>query len=75
MDANCTIEPEISPEITIKELIAENKRLSGERDRFRDLYMQMLEKCVRLERGILSQQRRERYSTHPDQIALPLLEC
>lgn len=73
MEANCTIEPEISPEITIKELIAENKRLSGERDRFRDLYMQMLEKCVRLERGILSQQRRERYSTHPDQIALPLI--
>ena len=73
MDTNCTIEPEVSPEMTIKELIAENKRLADERNQFRDLYMQMLEKCAKLENGILSQQRRERYSTNPDQIALPLI--
>ena len=80
MDANCTIEPEISPEMTIKELIAVNKILAGERDqfknerdRFKDLYLQLLEKCARLERGLLSQQRRERYSTNPNQIALPLI--
>ncbi len=80
MDTNCAAELEISPEITVKELVAEYKRLAGEyeqlkneRNRFKELYMQLLEKCAKLERGILSQQRRERYSTHPNQIALPLI--
>ncbi len=55
MDTNYATELEISPEITVKELVAEHKRLAGEyeqlkneRDRFKKLYMQLLEKYAKL---------------------------
>ena len=36
MDTNCAAELEISPEITVKKLVAEYKRLAGEYDQLKN---------------------------------------
>lgn len=47
---------------------------SKERDGYRDLYFEMLERCRKLERGLLAQQKSERLpKTSEDQLALDVL--
>lgn len=59
-------------QITVMELGAQNTRLAGERDRFRALYLEMLELNKKLERGLLGQ-KAERLPADQAQLTLQLL--
>jgi transposase len=56
----------------IAELASDNVRLVTERDGYRKLYLETLELCRKLERGILGQ-KREKLSAHDEQLAMSLL--
>jgi len=72
----------MSPEVPIEhastlrqrldEVTAERDRLAAEREKFRELYLQMLEKCLLLERGLLGQ-KRERFTGHDGQLTMDVL--
>jgi transposase len=57
---------------TKEEVAALVERLSSERDGYRKLYLETLELCRKLERGILGQ-KRERMSGEDAQVAMSLL--
>ncbi len=54
------------------ELSRSNEKLTAERERYRELYLQMLEQCKRLERGLLGK-KAERLSESDAQLTLQLL--
>lgn len=54
-------------------LVAEVERLASERDQYKQLYLEMLERCRKLERGIL-EQKREKLPAADEQLTLKLLE-
>jgi transposase len=54
------------------ELRQSHEKLAAERERFRELYLQLLELCKRLERGLLGQ-KAERLSANDAQLTLQLL--
>jgi transposase len=57
----------------LAELIAENKKLAEERSHYRDLYLQMLEQCRKLEQGILGP-KSERLGENEAQLTMAVLE-
>jgi transposase len=57
----------------VHELTAVNERLASERERYRELYLQLLEQCKRLERGLLAGQKAERLSPGDAQLTLAIL--
>jgi len=54
------------------ELLQSNEKLAAEREQYRQLYLQMLEQCKRLERGLLGQ-KAERLTANDAQLTLQLL--
>lgn len=54
-------------------LMAAAERLTSERDQYKKLYLEMLELCRKLERGIVGQ-KRERLSASDDQLTLSLMQ-
>jgi transposase len=56
----------------LQRLALENEKLAGERERYRTLYLQMLELCKKLERGLLGRTA-ERLSASDAQLTLQLL--
>jgi hypothetical protein len=60
---------------TVEELTAlraDNERLSAEREHYRELYLQMLEQCRKLELGLLSQ-KSERLGDNDAQLTMGVL--
>jgi transposase len=57
----------------VHQLTTVNARLSSERERYRELYLQLLEQCKRLERGLLAGQKAERLSLDDAQLTLAIL--
>ncbi len=55
------------------ELQQQNEKLASERERYRELYLQLLELCKRLERGLLAGPKAERLSLDDDQLTLAIL--
>jgi transposase len=55
------------------ELRQQNEKLACERERYRELYLQLLELCKRLERGLLAGQKAERLSFDDTQLTLAIL--
>ncbi|WP_434424123.1 IS66 family transposase [Nannocystis pusilla] len=55
------------------ELEARLHEVSSERDQYRLLYMQMLERCAMLERGIIAGKKAERFEGPTEQLALHVL--
>ena len=55
------------------ELQQQNEKLASERERYRELYLQLLELCKRLERGLLAGQKAERLSFDDTQLTLAIL--
>jgi transposase/FtsZ-binding cell division protein ZapB len=55
------------------ELRQQNERLASERERYRELYLQLLEQCKRLERGLLAGPKAERLSLEDTQLTLAIL--
>ena len=55
------------------ELQQQNEKLASERERYRELYLQLLELCKRLERGLLAGQKAERLSCDDTQLTLAIL--
>lgn len=55
------------------ELRQQNEKLASERERYRELYLQLLELNKRLERGLLAGQKAERLSLDDDQLTLAIL--
>lgn len=70
-DAAPNAAPTSETEATLAALQAERDRLVSERDRYKALYVSMLELCKKLERGIVGQ-KRERYVS-ADQLTLSLV--
>jgi len=56
-----------------QELQEHNARLAAERERYRELYLKLLEQCQRLERGLLAGQKAERLSLDDAQLTLAIL--
>ena len=56
----------------LAELAAENGKLRAERDEYKKLYLQMLELCRKLERGVLGP-KRERFVDSDSQLAMSML--
>ncbi len=56
----------------LAELAAENGKLQAERDEYKKLYLQMLELCRKLERGVLGP-KRERFVDSDSQLAMSML--
>jgi hypothetical protein len=50
-----------------------NARLAAERERYRELYLRLLEQCKRLERGLIAGQKAERLSPADAQLTLAIL--
>jgi transposase len=68
---------QLSEEVTalrenVQRLTTTNQKLAAEREQYRQLYLQMLEQCKRLERGLLGQ-KAERLSANDAQLTLQLL--
>ena len=57
----------------VHQLTATNETLASERSRYRELYLQLLEQCKRLERGLLAGQKAERLSLDDAQLTLAIL--
>lgn len=56
----------------IAELLADNQKIAAERDGYKKLYLETLELCRRLERGIVGQ-KREKLSASDAQVTMSLL--
>lgn len=52
----------------------ENEQLTTQRDQYKKLYLEMLELCRKLERGIIAGQKREKLPQDEEQLTLGLLE-
>ncbi|MDC0675320.1 IS66 family transposase [Nannocystis radixulma] len=56
-----------------EQLTAERERLTAEREQYRKLYLQTLERCATLERGIVAGRQAERHAADDSQLALQVL--
>ena len=56
-----------------EQLTAECEQLAAEREQYRKLYMQTLERCATLERGIVAGRQAERHAADDSQLALQVL--
>lgn len=61
-------------EAVVAQQAATIEKLSAEREQYRKLYMEMLERCAMLERGIVAGQKAERFKGQDVQLTLQMLE-
>ena len=60
-------------EARLSELSLEHEQLQAEREQYRKLYLEMLERCALLERGIVAGKKAERYTGEGSQLTLQVL--
>ncbi|PCC73202.1 IS66 family transposase [Nannocystis exedens] len=60
-------------EAVVDSLSAEREQLAAEREQYRKLYLQTLERCATLERGIVAGKQAERHTVDDSQLALQVL--
>ena len=61
-------------EAVVAQQAATIEKLSAEREQFRRLYMDLLERCEQLERGIIAGKKAERFKGNDAQLTLQMLE-
>ncbi len=61
-------------EAVVAQQAATIEKLSAEREQYRKLYMELLERCALLERGIVAGQKAERFKGQDVQLTLQMLE-
>ena len=54
--------------------VADYEKVSAERERYRELYLEALERCAMLERGIIAGKKAERFDGETPQLALSMLD-
>ncbi|MCY1056220.1 hypothetical protein [Nannocystis sp. SCPEA4] len=60
-------------EAVVDSLSGEREQLAAEREQYRKLYLQTLERCATLERGIVAGRQAERHAVDDSQLALQVL--